>query len=107
MSTDAMLALERLYIGRECNAFDGFSTERKTRAYVQLIRLGLAVGSVIEVAGRNYPDVVIQGITQSGKKMYQNHERGLSPSDMALRPVFLGVAIVIVVVVVIILVSRY
>jgi hypothetical protein len=107
ISSDAMLALERLFIGRECNAFDGFSTERKTLAYQELIRLGLVVGSVNEVAERNYPEVVIQGLTVVGRKLYQNHERGLSPSDATLRPVFLGIAMVVIVVIVILLVSRY
>ncbi len=102
-----MLALERLFIGRECNAFDGFSTERKTLAYQELIRLGLAVGTVIEVPGRAYPDVVIQGITRAGTTLYQNHEGGMSGSNTAMRPVYLGIAMVVIVVIVIVLISRY
>lgn len=102
-----MLALERLFIGRECNAFDGFSTERKTLAYQELIRLGLAVGSVNNVEGRPYPEVVIQGITRAGTKLYQNHERGSSPSEIAQRPIFLALAMVVIVAIIIIVLSRY
>ncbi len=102
-----MLALERLFIGRECNAFDGFTTERKTLAYQELIRLGLAVGSVVKVEGRPYPEVVIQGITRAGTKLYQNHERGILPSDMAQRPLFLGLALAVIVVIIIVFLSRY
>lgn len=38
LSADATLGLERLVVGRECNAFDRFPAERKALAYAELIR---------------------------------------------------------------------
>lgn len=96
ISTDAMLALERLVIGRECNAFDNFITERKSLAYQELIRLGLVVGLLTEVPGRSYPDIVIQGVTRAGNKVYQNNERGVNPSRSGLRAIFTGILLLIV-----------
>ena len=41
-----MLGLERLIVGRECNAFDRLSSARKSRAFAELIHHGLAYGKV-------------------------------------------------------------
>jgi hypothetical protein len=68
LSADATLGLERLVVGRECNAFDRLPAERKSRAYAELIRLGLVYGKVLPVAGRSYPDVTIQRVSRRGVK---------------------------------------
>lgn len=68
LSADATLGLERLVVGRECNAFDRLPPERKARAYAELIRLGLVYGKVQPVAGRSYPDVTIQRVSRRGVK---------------------------------------
>jgi len=68
LSADATLGLERLVVGRECNAFDRLSAERKALAYAELIRLGLIYGTVSPVAGRSYPDVTIQRVSRRGVK---------------------------------------
>lgn len=68
LSADATLGLERLVVGRECNAFDRLPAERKALAYAELIRLGLIYGTVSPVAGRSYPDVTIQRVSRRGVK---------------------------------------
>ncbi len=68
LSADATLGLERLVVGRECNAFDRLPPERKARAFAELIRLGLIYGKVQPVAGRSYPDVTIQRVSRRGVK---------------------------------------
>lgn len=68
LSADATLGLERLVVGRECNAFDRLPPERKARAFAELIRLGLVYGKVQPVAGRDYPDVTIQRVSRRGVK---------------------------------------
>lgn len=68
LSADATLGLERLVVGRECNAFDRLPPERKARAFAELIRLGLVYGKVQPVAGRSYPDVTIQRVSRRGVK---------------------------------------
>jgi hypothetical protein len=70
LSSDATLGLERLIVGRECNAFDRLSAERKALAYAELIRLGLIDGTVKEVPGQSYPDVRVTRVTSRGKKAY-------------------------------------
>lgn len=107
VSPDAMLALERLVIGRECNGFDNFITERKTLAYQELIRLGLVVGSVTEVPGRTYPDVVVKGVTKAGSEVYQNNEKGVDPSTWGLRATFVVFVLVIIVGVIIYTIRRF
>ena len=67
-SADATLGLERLVVGRECNAFDRLPPERKARAFAELIRLGLVYGKVQPVAGRSYPEVTIQRVSRRGVK---------------------------------------
>jgi hypothetical protein len=67
--------LERLIVGRECNAFDRLPAERKAQAFAQLIDLGLIKGTVKEVAGRTYPDVTVQHVTSAGRKAFRKKER--------------------------------
>ena len=107
ISADALLALERLVIGRECNAFDRFTSERKSLAYAELIRLGLIMGTVTEVPGKNYPEVVVRGVTAAGNKVYQNHERGATESSLGLRSAFIGVILLIIVAIIILAIRRY
>jgi hypothetical protein len=68
LSADATLGLERLVVGRECNAFDRLPPERKARAYAELVRLGLIYGKVQPVAGRSYPEVTVQRVSRRGVK---------------------------------------
>ncbi len=68
-SEDALLGLERLIVGRECNGFDRLSVSRKSHAFAELIRLGLAYGNVEEVADQNYPNVSVQRVTSQGRRL--------------------------------------
>jgi len=61
--------LERLVVGRECNGFDRLSASRKSDAFAELIRLGLAHGKVEEVAGQSYPNVSVQRVTSQGRRL--------------------------------------
>jgi hypothetical protein len=81
LSADATLGLERLVVGRECNAFDRLSAERKALAYAELIRLGLIYGTVTPVPGRGYPDVVIQRVSGRGVKSVRKQRRVTDRSD--------------------------
>lgn len=74
ISTDALLALERLVVGRECNEFDSLPTERKVLAYMVLMRLGLVKGTIVEVPGRGFPDVIIENVTSAGRSAYANRK---------------------------------
>jgi hypothetical protein len=74
ISSDALLALERLVVGRECNEFDILSTERKVLAYMILMRLGLVKGTIVEVPGRGFPDVIVEAVTEAGRKAYMNRK---------------------------------
>lgn len=71
-----MLGLERLIVGRECNAFDRLSPARKSRAFAELIRLGLAYGKVEEVAGQDFPNVSVQRVSSRGRR----YNRSFRPS---------------------------
>jgi hypothetical protein len=75
ITSDAKLGLERLMVGRECNAFDRLPAERKALAFVELIELGLIKGTVKEVPGRAYPDVTVQHVTSLGRKSFRKKER--------------------------------
>lgn len=75
ISSDAKLGLERLIVGRECNAFDRLSAERKAQAFVELIDLGLIKGVQKDVPGRAYPDVTVQHVTSAGRKAFRKKER--------------------------------
>ena len=78
ISSDAKLGLERLIVGRECNAFDRLPAERKALAFAELIDLGLINGTVKEVPGRAYPDVTVQHVTSAGRSAFRKKERGES-----------------------------
>ena len=78
ISSDAKLGLERLIVGRECNAFDRLPAERKALAFAELIDLGLINGTVKEVTGRAYPDVTVQHVTSAGRSAFRKKERGES-----------------------------
>lgn len=71
LSSDAVLGLERLVVGRECNAFDQLSVERKARAYAELIEAGFVCGTVKAKVGQSYPEVVIQRVSTRGKRAMQ------------------------------------
>lgn len=68
-SEDALLGLERLIVGRECNGFDRLSPARKARAFAELIRLGYAYGQVEDVAGQDFPDVSVQRVSSRGRRL--------------------------------------
>jgi hypothetical protein len=76
ISSDAKLGLERLIVGRECNAFDRLPAERKALAFAELIDLELIKGTVKEVPGRAYPDVTVQHVTSLGRRAFRKKERG-------------------------------
>lgn len=75
ITSDAKLGLERLMVGRECNAFDRLPAERKALAFAELIGLGLIKGTVKEVAGRAYPDVIVQHVDSTGRKAFRKNRR--------------------------------
>jgi hypothetical protein len=81
LSADATLGLERLVVGRECNAFDRLSAERKALAYAELIRLKLIYGTVTPVPGRAYPDVVIQRVSGRGVRSVRKQRRVTDQAD--------------------------
>ena len=81
LSADATLGLERLVVGRECNAFDRLPAERKALAYAELIRLGLIYGTVTPIPGRAYPDVVIQRVSRRGVKSVRQQRRATDRAD--------------------------
>ena len=67
-----MLGLERLVVGRECNGFDRLSVSRKSRAFAELIRLGLAHGKVEEVAGQDFPNVSVLRVSSHGRRLLRS-----------------------------------
>ena len=75
---DALLGLERLVVGRECNGFDRLSPARKARAFADLIRLGYAYGKVEEVSGRDYPEVAVQRVSSRGRRLLRSSRSGRS-----------------------------
>ena len=66
-SEDAVLGLERLIVGRECNAFDRLTPRRKALAFAELIRLGLVYGKAEDVAGQDFPNVSVQRVSSRGR----------------------------------------
>ena len=52
--------MERLIVGRECNGFDRLSVSRKSHAFAELIRLGLAYGNVFHDANFYTPGGALQ-----------------------------------------------
>ncbi len=93
LSADAQLGLERLIVGRECNAFDRLTVERKARAYAELIRLGLIEGDVRVVEGQAYPEVRVHRVTSLGKKAYGPRKRQEPTSSGAGWKIFLFIVI--------------
>ena len=77
-SEDASLGLERLIVGRECNGFDRLSASRKSHAFAELIRLGLAHGKVEEVPGQSYPNVSVQRVSAQGRRLRRSLRSGRS-----------------------------
>ncbi len=67
LSPDAAMALERLVVGRECNGFDRLPPVRKAHAYAELIKVGLVYGSVKEIPGQDYPEVIVQRVSSRGR----------------------------------------
>ena len=90
-----MLGLERLIVGRECNAFDRLSPARKSRAFAELIRLGLAYGKVEEVAGQDFPNVTVQRVSSRGRRFNRSarSSRGSRPSTW--KPFWLYLALAV------------
>ena len=94
-SDDALLGLERLVVGRECNGFDRLSPARKARAFADLIRLGYAYGKVEEVSGRDYPEVAVQRVSSRGRRLRRSlrSSRGTTTSSgLQVFWVFLAIA---------------
>lgn len=75
-SADGLLGLERLIVGRECNGFDRLTPARKSRAFAELIHLGLAYGKVEEVAGQDFPNVSIQRVSSRGRRLRRSLRSG-------------------------------
>ena len=94
-SEDALLGLERLVVGRECNGFDRLSPARKARAFADLIRLGYAYGKVEQVAGRDYPDVAVQRVSSRGRRLrrsFRSSRGATTSSGLQVFWVFLVIA---------------
>lgn len=64
-----MLGLERLIVGRECNDFDRLTPARKSRAFAELIHLGLAYGKVAAVVGQDFPNVAVTRVSSRGRRL--------------------------------------
>ena len=96
-TADALLGLERLIVGRECNGFDRLSVSRKSLAFAELIRLGLALGKVEEVAGQTYPNVSVQRVTSQGRRLLRSirSARSAKKGNKGLKVlwVFLAIAV--------------
>ena len=75
---DALLGLERLVVGRECNGFDRLSPARKARAFAELIHLCLAYGKVEEVSGQDFPNVSVQRVSSRGRRLLRSSRSGPS-----------------------------
>ncbi len=94
-SDDALLGLERLVVGRECNGFDRLTPARKARAFTELVHLGYAYGKVEEVAGQDFPNVSIQRVSSHGRRLLRSlrSSRGTTTSSgLQVFWVFLAIA---------------
>ncbi|MFZ9461752.1 MAG: hypothetical protein ACO28N_08315 [Opitutales bacterium] len=87
-SEDAMLGLERLIVGRECNGFDRLSPARKSRAFAELIRLGYAYGKVEEVAGQDFPNVTVQRVSSRGRRLRRSFRSSVGAGKGKGVPIF-------------------
>ena len=95
-SEDAILGLERLVVGRECNGFDRLSPARKARAFAELIHLGYAYGKVEEVAGQDFPNVSVQRVSSRGRRLrrsFRSSRDTTTSSGLQLFWVFLAIAV--------------
>ena len=90
-----MLGLERLIVGRECNAFDRLSPARKSRAFAELIRLGYAYGKVKEVAGQDFPHVSVQRVSSHGRRLHRSSRLLRSSRPSTWQPFWLYVALAV------------
>lgn len=90
-----MLGLERLIVGRECNAFDRLSPARKSRAFAELIRLGLAYGKVEDVAGQDFPNVSVQRVSSRGRRLNRSLRSALSSRPGNWKPFWLYLALAV------------
>ena len=78
-SEDALLGLERLIVGRECNGFDRLTPARKSRAFAELIHLGYAYGKVEDVAGQDFPNVSVQRVSSRGRRLLRSSRSSRGP----------------------------
>ena len=92
---DALLGLERLVVGRECNGFDRLSPARKSRAFAELIQLGLAYGKVEEVAGQAFPNVSVQHVSSRGRRLLRSSRssRGAKKGNKGITILWVFVAL--------------
>lgn len=94
-SEDAVLGLERLVVGRECNAFDRLPPARKARAFAELIRLGYAYGKVEEVAGQDHPNVSLQRVSSRGRRFNRSARSSRSSRPSTWKPFWLYIALAV------------
>jgi hypothetical protein len=93
-SEDAVLGLQRLIVGRECNGFDRLSPRRKSLAFAELIRSGYAYGKVEEVAGQDFPNVSVQRVSSRGRRLNRSFRSlGSSRKGKGLSTFWLFVAL--------------
>ena len=90
-----MLGLERLIVGRECNAFDRLSPRRKSLAIAELIHHGLAYGKVEEVAGQDFPNVSVQRVSSRGRRLNRSSRLSRSSRPSTWKPFWLYVALAV------------
>jgi hypothetical protein len=90
-----MLGLERLIVGRECNGFDRLSPRRKSLAFAELIRNGLAYGKVEEVAGQDFPNVSVQRVSSRGRRLNRSSRLLRSSRPSTWQPFWLYVALAV------------
>jgi len=90
-----MLGLERLIVGRECNAFDRLSPARKSRAYAELIHHGLAYGKVEDVAGQDFPKVTVQRVSSRGRRFNRSARSSRSSRPSTWKPFWLYLALAV------------
>jgi len=90
-----MLGLERLIVGRECNGFDRLSPRRKSLAFAELIRNGLAYGKVEEVAGQDFPNVSVQRVSSRGRRLNRSSRLSRRSRPSTWQPFWLYVALAV------------
>ncbi len=101
-----MLGLERLIVGRECNAFDRLSPARKSRAYAELIHHGYAYGKVEDVTGQDFPKVTVQRVSSRGRRFNRASRSALGSRPSAWKPFWLYLALAVVLLGCVYLVTR-